>query len=216
MAEQHDLLKARRESAALLGLGDVERLSPADTLRCDLISTLRLAIDGERATVLDGGSADLAKLITATENLIRLLPGKALPEPDGGPNDPRQIMFETYMGMRKRGELFDPCSTYEGMKAEVERLKAKVAELETGAPDGSTATPPAPAVSGGNVVKLHDNPGRGHAAPAAPPKPAPPAAASAPRTVDVNALPPAEPEPWRAFVNGDGSIRSQPRGRWDV
>ena len=82
MAEPHDLLKARRESAALLNLGDVERLSPADALRCDLISTLRLAIDGEQATVLDGGSADLAKLITATENLIRLLPGRALPEPD--------------------------------------------------------------------------------------------------------------------------------------
>src|ERR1700680_2489813 len=105
MAEPHDLLKARRESAALLNLGDVERLSPADALRCDLISTLRLAIDGEQATVLDGGSADLAKLITATENLIRLLPGRELPAPVSQREDPRQVMWQIYKTMRERGEI---------------------------------------------------------------------------------------------------------------
>jgi hypothetical protein len=105
MAEPHDLLKARRESAALLGLGDIERLSPADTLRCDLISTLRLAIDGEQATVLDGGSADLAKLITATENLIRLLPGRELPAPASSGPDPREAMLRTYKQMRERGQI---------------------------------------------------------------------------------------------------------------
>jgi hypothetical protein len=178
MAEQHDLLKARRESAALLGLGDVERLSPADTLRCDLISTLRLAIDGEQATVLDGGAADLAKLITATENLIRLLPNRELPEPapaEGGPNDPRTIMWENYKRQRDRGALHG--EGYNGkvrriaeLEAEIERLKAACAP----APVESTATPPAPAApTPSNVVPLK------------PPNP-------------VTLLP---REPWREYMN---------------
>jgi hypothetical protein len=125
MAEPHDLLKARRESAALLNLGDVERLSPADALRCDLISTLRLAIDGEQATVLDGGSADLAKLITATENLIRLLPGRALPEPEQSREDPRQVMWEIYSRMRKNGELnLREETQVEALQAENAQLRA--------------------------------------------------------------------------------------------
>jgi hypothetical protein len=214
MAEPHDLLKARRESAALLGLGDVERLSPADTLRCDLISTLRLAIDGEQATVLDRGAADLAKLITATENLIRLLPGHELPEPkpaDGGPSDPRRIMFENYKRMRERGAAFG--EGYDGLKLENERLRARVAELEAGetiprVPGASTGGQ-IPPVGGSNVVPLSkrtteaskfDNLSNSSKSekfadlspPAAAPKPAP-AAGIITDSAD---------EPWRPFVGG--------------
>jgi hypothetical protein len=128
MAEPHDLLKARRESAALLNLGDVERLSPADALRCDLVSTLRLAIDGEQATVLDGGSADLAKLITATENLIRLLPGRALPEPESSREDPRQVLWQIYKQMRERGEI--NLKPEAGLHLRIAELTAEVAELK--------------------------------------------------------------------------------------
>jgi hypothetical protein len=132
MAAQHDLLKARRESAALLNLGDVERLSPADALRCDLISTLRLAIDGEQATVLDGGSADLAKLITATENLIRLLPGRALPEPEQDHTDPRQVLWEIYKTMRERGEI--NLKPEAGLHLRIAELEGEIAALKGGAP----------------------------------------------------------------------------------
>jgi hypothetical protein len=207
MAEPHDLLKARRESAALLGLGDVERLSPADTLRCDLISTLRLAIDGEQATVLDGGAADLAKLITATENLIRLLPGHELPEPkpaDGGPSDPRTIMFENYMAMRRRGEIADPMSTHEGRIAEVERLRARVAELEAalaGRAPGESTVPPLPE----NVVSLrNDNP----RPPAAPPKPAPPAPAQRGLICDD------VDDRWRQFCTDVDGVPLSARGKY--
>jgi hypothetical protein len=196
MAEPHDLLKARRESAALLGLGDVERLSPADTLRCDLISTLRLAIDGEQATVLDGGAADLAKLITATENLIRLLPGHELPEPkpaDGGPNDPRTIMWETYISMRRRGELaasqMHPQQRLEAARAKVAEIEAELAALAP-LPDEPLSTPPAPTAPAGNVVPLRE-----------PPSSEPPLPKSAP-AARRGILTDDEPEPWRPFVTG--------------
>ena len=215
MAEQHDLLKARRESAALLGLGDVERLSPADTLRCDLISTLRLAIDGEQATVLDGGAADLAKLITATENLIRLLPNRELPEPapaEGGPNDPRTIMWENYKRQRDRGALHG--EGYDGLVLKVKALEAelaikdaRIAELEATLA-GSVPLPP-------NAVKLRDNGRACAAAPAAPPKPElpPPAAASAPVLGELVMVVDASPqEPWRDYIEPTGEIRTTPRG----
>jgi hypothetical protein len=212
----NDDLRGRREAAALLGLGDVDRLSPADTLRCDLIATLRLVIDDAGATVLAGSSTDLARLITATESLIALLPGKALPEPaapEGGKSDPRQIMLETYLEMRRRGEFADPMSTREGCLAEVERLRARVAELEAGAENSALDVANPNENSGGksgsaensalapNVVPLS------RSAPAAPPTPAPAAAPG----YDYNAN-----QDWKSYVEPDGSIRSTPRGRWDA
>jgi hypothetical protein len=198
MAASEDLLKARRESAELMGL-NYDRLSPADVLRCDLISTLRLVIDDAGGTVLEGGSTDLAKLITATESLLRLLPGSKLAEPASNREDPRQIMLETYMGMRKRGEIADPMSTFEGRAAEVERLKAELAALKAGGaapvePGASSATNVA---VGDNVVPLRTSE-RSEVSPSpppAPPKPAPqPAAPTGLLVDDVD-------EPWRQHLN---------------
>jgi hypothetical protein len=194
--------RSRRDVAAMLGFA-LDALTPEQATRLDVATALRVLLDNQSARLVRGESLDARELLMASEALSRLLPPLREPPPAANAPDPRQIMFETYMAMRKRGELADPTSTYEGMKAEVERLRAEVAALKAAgapAPDEPSATPPAPAApapapasAGNNVVKL-----------------------STPRAVDVNALPPAEPEPWRAFVNVDGSIRSQPRGRWDV
>jgi hypothetical protein len=59
-----DRSQARREAAALLGV-DIDHLSPADGLRIDMVSALRLVIDHEQATVLSGNQADLGKLNVA-------------------------------------------------------------------------------------------------------------------------------------------------------
>jgi hypothetical protein len=181
--------KARAETAKLLGYDDdLEQLTAEQSTRLDVACALRIALDDQAAKLLRGESTDVAKLLSASEALSRILPPAVLASPPPATNspDPRQIMWETYVGMRRRGELFDPCSTYEGMKAEVERLRARVAELEGNRSTETTdcvsahtkSSPPAPAApapAGNNVVKLP------------------------PRTVDVNALPSAEPEPWRRF-----------------
>jgi hypothetical protein len=192
--------QAKREAASLLGV-DADNLSPADTLRCDLISTLRLVIDDAGATVLNGSSTDLGRLITATESLIALLPNRELPKPApraDDPNDPRKIMFETYMAMRRRGELAEPTSTYEGMKAEVERLRGELAAFKSENEQlrvqlaGSVPLPP-------NVVPMRhatSEPSARAAAAPQPPKPAPAAPATGGLLTDN------VDEPWRPFVSG--------------
>jgi hypothetical protein len=68
MAEQqpNDLQRARREACELLGFGDdAERLCASDRLRGDLVVSLRLAIDDASASLIDGNSTDLARLINA-------------------------------------------------------------------------------------------------------------------------------------------------------
>jgi hypothetical protein len=173
-----DRAQARREAATLLGV-DVERLSPADNLRVDMVSALRLVIDSEQASILSGGSADLGKLNVAVQSLIALLPNSKLPESapvDGGPTDPRTIMWENYKRMRDRGALHG--EGYDGLKLENERLKAKIAELEAAgvpAPDepGASSGANAP-VGGSNVVPLSR-------------APSPPAAPAADMVVDLRA-----------------------------
>ena len=120
--------QAKREAASLLGV-DADNLSPADTLRCDLISTLRLVIDDAGATVLNGSSTDLGRLITATESLIALLPNRELPKPAlpaDDPNDPRKIMLETYFAMRRRGEIAGPEFSRDAALKRIAELEAEV------------------------------------------------------------------------------------------
>jgi hypothetical protein len=212
MTEPHDdRSRARAEAATLLGV-DIERLSPADGLRVDMISALRLVIDSEQASILAGSQADLGKLNVAVQSLIALLPSQKLPEVapvEGGRDDPREIMLQTYLEMRRRGALAG--EGLDGLKLTVEKLKAEVASKDARITEleavlaGSVPLPP-------NAVKLrNDNPVRSSvAAPAAPPTPAPPPAAAAP-AYDYN-----REDGWKSFVNVDGSIRSTPRGRFDV
>jgi hypothetical protein len=236
-----DRAQARREAAVLLGV-DIDRLSPADSLRVDMISSLRLVIDHEQGNVLSGNSADLGKLNIAVASLIALLPGKALPEPapvEGGPSDPRTIMVETYMAMRKRGEFADALSTRDGCLAEIEKLRAEIAALKAGgvpAPDepgasadasGDTANASkgsAAAVehTSDNVVPLSRLPSDGSKVRSGPlkdpPQPAPPqpaAAASTPRAVAP--APSFDYDEAMRYVRPDGSISPTPvGGRWDA
>lgn len=126
--------------------------------------------------ILDGRGPDLSRLIVATETLIRLLP-QTTSEPvdrrEGGSNDPRQIMWQTYLGMRQRGELAGDENSFDfqrrrrlELEAEVAALKGEIEQLKVQLA-GSVPLPP-------NAVKLrNDNPSPPAAVPAAPPKPVP-------------------------------------------
>jgi hypothetical protein len=185
--------KARSEIIALFGWNADDSLSPDQTLRLDCAVALRLALDDLQGRIVRGESIDVGRMLTSAEALAKLLPPAVLASPPPAANAPdaRQIMWETYLGMRKRGELFDPCSTHEGRIAEVDRLKARVAELEAalaGRAPGESTVPPLPE----NVVSLrNDNP----RPPAAPSKPAPAA------PVQRGLLTDNVDEPWRAYLN---------------
>jgi hypothetical protein len=152
--------RARIETAKLLGHGDdLDNLSPEAATRLDIACALRIALDDSAAKLLRGESTDVAKLLSASEALAKLLPATVLASPPpANASDPRAAMWETYLGMRKRGELFDGCSTYEGMKAEVERLRGEIAALKAGVPapgePGASTGGQIPPVGGSNVVPL--------------------------------------------------------------
>jgi hypothetical protein len=142
--QTEEYLAARRESCRLLGL-NADDLTPHEMIRADLATVLRLWLDGSQSTLLAGGNADPVKLVSVVEALTKLVPET---EHKSRGEDPREAMWQTYLGMRKRGELADPMTTFEGRAGEVERLKAKVAELEAAlagapAPGEPSATPPA-------------------------------------------------------------------------
>jgi hypothetical protein len=187
-------VKARSEIIALFGW-NVDKLSPDQTLRLDCAVALRLALDDLQGRVVRGESIDVAKMLTAADALSRLLPPAALAAPPEEANtpDPRTIMWETYLGMRRRGELFDLASTFEGRGRRIAELEAEVAALKAAAAaprEDSKMSCDLPADAGarvGNVVKLRDNPVR-RAAPAAPPKPEPPQYELVPAN-----------EPWRPY-----------------
>jgi hypothetical protein len=210
-----DRAQARREAAILLGV-DIEHMSPADSLRVDMISALRLVIDAEQAAVLSGGQADLGKLNVAVQSLIALLPGRELPAPTASGPSPQEIMLATYKRMRERGELAGDENSFDfqrrrrlELEAEVASKDARIAELE------ATTVPLPP-----NAVKLRkDNPSPSananhgsvlpSAASAAPPKPEPPPAAAsapaAPRTWDDTP----GGQAWNSWRDDGGYVRDR-------
>jgi hypothetical protein len=163
MTEPNDLKASRREAAQLLGFGDdPSRLCPADRLKVDLVSTLRLVIDHAGEVVLEGGTADLGRLVTAVEHLTRLLPAAREPPPTR--DDPRVVLWNMLKEGRDRlAEGFEgydgKCRQIEALQAELAAKDAEIAALKS-APGSAPALPgvptlvermPAPA---SNVVAL--------------------------------------------------------------
>jgi hypothetical protein len=138
MAQPNDIAKARTEAALLLRL-DPSNLSPSDTLRCDLIASLRIVVDDASTSVLDGRAPDLARLLTATESLIRLLPSEP-PQPANKQDDPRQHMWRTYLEMRRRGELGERAAE-PSLRAQIDQLRAENESLRA-ASSTAVITPP--------------------------------------------------------------------------
>jgi hypothetical protein len=189
-SQQNDFLAARAESCRLLGLNP-DDLSPHEMIRCDLLTVLRLWLDGSQSALLSGGTADPTKILAVADVL-----GKLVPEPEhrSRGEDPREYMWRTYKQMRDRGALHG--EGYDGKVLENERLKAKIAELEAAlAEPPLVAPPPAPP----NLVRLSP-PASAAPAPAAPARPFVNGLSDIPQSVRDTRPP---NEPWRAFTRID-------------
>ena len=204
MSESNDLVKARQEAAALLGLDPARPMCPADSLRVDLVSTLRLVIDAAGETVLEGGSADIGRLVGAVEQLTKLLP-KAATEAPSHREDPREALLKIIMTMRERDA--DAFEGYDGKVKQVEVLQAEIAQLKAQlagqAPEDSDVP---------TVVERVPAP-----APAAKVVPLPRAAAPAPAedmdAVDLRYGFNNTPEPWKEFATDVDGVPLSVRGR---
>jgi hypothetical protein len=159
-----------------------------------------LALDDLQGRIVRGESIDVNRMLTAAEALAKLLPAAVLASPPPEHRaDPRRIMFDNYMAMRRRGEQFG--QGYDGLKLENERLRAELAALKAAgapAPDEPSddipvvvARVPAPA---GNVVPLSRPPATSAPAPAAP-------------QYDYS-----KEQGWKDYVEPTGEIRSTQRG----
>jgi hypothetical protein len=78
--------KARSEIIALFGW-NADGLSPDQTLRIDCAVALRLALDDLQGRIVRGESADVARMLTASEALSRLLPPAVLAAPPAEQRD---------------------------------------------------------------------------------------------------------------------------------
>jgi hypothetical protein len=214
----NDRSQARREAATLLGV-DIDHMSPADGLRVDMVSALRLVIDHEQASVLSGGSADLGKLNVAVQSLIALLPGRELPAPESQREDPRVKMFEIYMEMRRRGEIGLKALPEGGADARIaelthenQLLRARLASFAALDVPTSDIVPPGEL---GTECYAGIRPGPDDPPRRSPPviegravkRPNPPATSAAPQ-YDYN-----REQGWKDYVEADGTIRTTPRGR---
>ena len=129
-----DHQRSRQEAALLLRL-DPTNLSPADELKCDLISTLRLSIDSAQADALEGRAADLGRLIVATESLVKLLPSE---RPEANRPDDTEAMIAPLRKLYRH--LHEQVHT---LSAENAQLRAQLGLPVSGA--GSSAITPAAA-----------------------------------------------------------------------
>jgi hypothetical protein len=174
--------QARAETAAMLGY-DLASLTAEQATRLDVAAALRLAVDDQSGKLARGETADVTKLLSASEALARLLPPLREPPPAVNEPDPREIMWQTYLEGRRRGHI-PPEGLLQGrineQAAEIERLKAELAGKTSERSD---------IPAGDNVVKLVQlarpttertslrnevSPSPPAAAPPSPPKPAPP------------------------------------------
>jgi hypothetical protein len=120
--------KARAEIIALFGWSS-DSLSPDQSLRVDCACALRLALDDLQGRVVRGETIDIARMLSASEALSRLLPPSALASPPSEQReDPRQVMFKIYMEMRERGDL-PPAGWHQ---CRINELEAEIAALKAG------------------------------------------------------------------------------------
>jgi hypothetical protein len=99
--------KTRAEIIALFGW-NAGALSPEQMLRADCATALRLGLDALQGALIRGESVDMAKMLTASEALARLLPPAVLAAPPAERReDPRKALLEMILTMRARGALSD-------------------------------------------------------------------------------------------------------------
>jgi hypothetical protein len=218
--------KARGEIIALFGW-NADSLSPDQTLRIDCVVSLRLALDDLQGRIVRGESADVARMLTASEALARLLPPSVLAtQPSEHREDPRQAMWQIYKTMRERGELslkvLPPDDGHfqhriAELEAENERLRATgnrfpVASVPRG--DSAAIDPPtcdivpplerAECDTGPQVGA--DDPKPRRPGPVIEARPNSPAASAAPK-YDYD-----KEQGWKDFVLPDGTITPTPFG----
>ena len=194
--------KARAEIIALFGW-DADSLAPDQMLRLDCAVALRLALDDLQGRVIRGESIDMARMLTASEALARLLPPAVLATPPAEPReDPRKALLEMILKMRDRDA--DGFEGYDGKVKQVEVLQAEIAQLRAQLAGKTPEDSDVPTV----VERVPVPVPAANVVPLSKPRAAAPApAAKASPSYDYD-----RERGWRDHVQPDGSISPTPFG----
>jgi hypothetical protein len=136
MTDRETYAAVRAESAELLHYS-LDDLTPIQSMRLDLITSLRFGLDAVQAEIITGTRVDLAKLLAVSETLAKLLPALAegppapAPRSDDDRDDTIRELDRLLSGIREaqtveeREELVSAHAQIDKLEAEVARLKAE-------------------------------------------------------------------------------------------
>jgi hypothetical protein len=207
-----DAERSAVEACQLLGLGnEPSRLCAADRLKVDLVSTLRLVIDHAGAVALEGGTADIGRLVGAVEQLTRLLP-KTVVEPVPHRPDPRKALLDIILTMKANGEIADRDEP--SLRERVAVLEAENANLRAAVRAAGLAVVPREV----DIVPPSERADRDPGMRPGPDDPKPVTIEGKAEPADVDALDirhgyNSAPEPWRDFSTDVEGNPLTPRGR---
>jgi hypothetical protein len=122
----------RAETAELLHL-DINNLSPAEELRLDLTTTLRIPFDDLLGQQLAGQPVSVEKLLALAEKLEHLLPAPKEMKPPQ--NDARAKLLALVEGARAAQQFYreeELCENCERLAAENSALKSTINFMKTG------------------------------------------------------------------------------------
>ncbi len=138
----------RRETATLLGYNLAGDLPLTQSLQLDLVSLLRLEVDGLQGRVLAGQEVDLDRLAAALGMLQKLLPPAELKV------DPPQVGRPAAGSARERlkalieattaARVEDEATQVQELQAEVEKLRSELEAARAGAARPPAAEPVPP------------------------------------------------------------------------
>jgi hypothetical protein len=199
--------KARAEIIDLFGW-DADSLAPAQVLRLDLATALRLALDDLHACLINGERVDMNRMLVASEALSRLLPPAVLAAPPAERReDPRAALLALVLQMRDR----------EGNGERVERSQepidpptsdvvppGEIADRDPGMRPGPDDPKP-PVTIEGKVVPTDGGPCANLRKVSEPP--------AADDMVDIRGGYNDTPEPWRQFATDVDGVPLSVRGR---
>jgi hypothetical protein len=143
--------RLRAETAQLLGY-DAASLTTAQSVKVELVASLRLGIDGLAARQLRGETIDLTKLLSASEALERLLPSLAVEQQDAEDQSAQAALLQIIEGYATAAND-EKADRIAFLEAQLSEANATIAAL-SGTPATTEQAPPASPKPTAEVVPL--------------------------------------------------------------
>jgi hypothetical protein len=137
--------QARRDAVAVCGFSNLQQLTPAQSVKVDLVLSLRLAIDELQSRLVAGvEKVDVNRLIGACDALVQLLPAgqENLTPPRSDDDDDALQKLEEILASIREANAFEEAREIDVLRAEVERITHENERLRAAAAQPAPAPAP--------------------------------------------------------------------------